>query len=302
MFPLKNRYSREEYAQMWTLIRQDVRFKVPGGSRGVKTWSADDRRKVREAAYTLIGHQGNRKKGIEPAPGILFETRQRVLLPSVKQTEKLKKELGQGGFPTKFAYVPTTLSPKTGKMYQVTVTPREDKPDLIRIHGVTQVSLAFDPQQMAIDTPREVERKLQEAQELGVLSGTYGIVIDVGRHQITTFEYDENTVGNAILQLQSAYGRQSAIVKRDPNRHWENWLRGITVRKAGRQKSLNELMQAMELHKQARRRGRKSHAEYVKKKKAAQKRFKLATRSIFDSVAQRGKTAKVRKTKPKGKR
>jgi len=289
MLPFRSRYNAADYATMWRDIKNDVRFKAKGGARGAAKWNKNTKKLVKETYFQLVGHTGNRKMDVEAQAGILKETRQPVKLKSWQQTEKLKRELGQSELPTKYAYVPTTLSPKTGKPYRVNVIHRADKPDMIWIQGVSHQSVEFNQDRLFIDPEREIERAIHALEDSGAFRGNYSIDIDVGRHKIGYAEYDKNTVGSEIIRLQNKYGSNSLKVQRDPGRHYENWLRGVTVRRATKQKSLEELSQSLELHRAARARGAKSHFKRQKAKALAQKRAVIKLKKAAKKAAQDAK-------------
>lgn len=238
------------------ILQPVVDFKIP--AIPTPAWS----KKVNSYHRYLMGSNDR--------PGISAGVRQRIAVPgkgakAKKRLEKLQKEAGQGDLPGfKFAWVMSALDPKSGRPYPVQVDFNDDAPNLISVNGVGHMTMLFDQKKLAKDPHKEVNRILNDLIDIVEEAGFkhYIFNINCGAYIIPSTLAPDDLI-ERVISLMQRYAAGRAVVNRDPMKHWEEWLNGVTVQFAKRQANINKLFDDRDNQRKAAQRIKKLNIAYV---------------------------------------
>lgn len=235
-YQTRARESLKSYRAMRRAVQPNVTFDIPLDP--TRHW----RQKL--AAYHRYIN------GTPSSPGITAGVRVRVYRRNPERLAKLQYELGQDGMPgLKYAWVLTTQDPESGLPLPVTVIDRKVAPNKIITHGVDHLTIRFDTHALARDPAAEVARVMEELKDAaemgGETLGAYGFQINNGAWTMRNITLERSTV-EAVKNLMNTYGAHKTVVRRDPYRHWDQWLQGLTIVRAGKQSSIKRMREAQD--------------------------------------------------------
>jgi len=177
---------------------------------------------------------------------------------ATEKTEKLKQELGQGGSGMRYAYISTMAKPD-GTFFKAKVVHKDNEADYIIINNVIRRSEPLDPEAMATNAKRELNRAIDE---LGrETNKIYQIGVSNGRY-LDQAESPELIVGS-VQKLMMQYRNT------EKNNYWGNWLSDIGTLAPAGQKNTAHVNRMLREHIEAkqivRKRARKARIDTMKK-------------------------------------
>lgn len=245
-----------DYHTRRKVLQPVVDFKIP--LTPTPAWS----RKVKSYYRYLIGSPDR--------PGISAGVRQRISVPgrgkkAQERLLKLQKEAGQGDLPGfKYAWVMSALDPKSGRPYPVDVHFNDDGPNVISVNGVGHMTMLFNQKELAKDPGKEVNRILNDLIDIVEAGGFkhYIFNINCGAYIIPSTLSAQDII-DRVIALMQRYASGRAVVNRDPDKHWEEWLNGVTIQFARRQQTISKLFADRENQREASKRIKQLNIAYV---------------------------------------